>query len=43
MTYILDTNILLYTLRKPNFYSALDRSYDFANPANETQISEIDI
>jgi tRNA(fMet)-specific endonuclease VapC len=43
MVYIWDTNILLYTLRRPDFFTTLNLRYDFTNPLNEIHISAVTV
>jgi predicted nucleic acid-binding protein len=43
MTYIWDTNILLYILRIPNFFEILNQKYDFSNPQNKVYISAVSV
>ena len=43
MIYIWDTNILLHTLRKPDFFNQLNLRYDFTNPINEIHVSAVTV
>lgn len=43
MIYIWDTNILLHTLRKPDFFTELNLRYDFTSPLNEIHISTVTV
>ena len=43
MIYIWDTNILLHTLRKPDFFATLNLRFDFTNPLNEIYVSAVTV
>lgn len=43
MTYIWDTNILVYGTRNPLFLRRLSHQYDFSNPLNKSFISAVTV
>ena len=43
MTYIWDTNILLYVVKKPQFLENLDKKYNFSSNNNQVYISTVSV
>ena len=43
MTYVWDTNILLFSLRKAPFFGQLNAKYGFFEPENQTIISSVTV